>query len=125
MGSINFKSVYESHYTNSQINASAKEAFFSGNNDKVAVQRYQQSFNFLEIVNDSSIRVNLYLDGKQVGRTRYLFGKNQVVILPEEELYFNMIELENSSSTTAINAGDIRVIGRIMKPIVHKNRVVV
>lgn len=109
-------SKYESSATNAEIAASASETFFSSGNDRVNVQLHQQSFNYLEVINNNaSTNLEIYLDGLAT-RKRILFPKSVMVIKAEESIYFNTIKITNSSGAAAITAGEIQLLARIMKP---------
>lgn len=110
-----FVNVYETNASNASIAADASEFFFSNEVDRQNTTKWQQSFNFLEIVNDSSINIEIYLDGLST-RKRVLFGKASIIIKPEENIFFNNVKLTNTSSTTAITAADITLNAAIMKP---------
>ncbi len=112
-----FTAVYETHEANAEIAASASAFFFSSTNDKVQLQKHNQSFNYLEIINDSSIDIEVYLDGL-ASRKRLLFGKTAMIIKPEESIYFNTIKLTNTDGATAITAGQVQLIARALKPLI-------
>lgn len=106
---------YESNKTNAQIAATASEFFFSTNDDRNYLLKYQSSFNYLEIVNNSDEDIIVYFDGLAT-KYRRLFGKSIIVIKPEENIYFNTLKITNTSGANAITAGDLIIIARIMKP---------
>ena len=110
-----FKAVYEKHKTNAEIAASASEYFFIESDDVANKDRYG-SFSYLEIVNDSNIDIKIRLDGLG-DRERKLFAKSSIVIDPKDSIFFNTVQLINTSSTTAITAADLNIIARIMQKI--------
>ena len=109
-------SVYESHTTNTEIAISGSQTFFSNEISRGNMLKWKQSFNSLEIINNSTTDLNVYLDGKQIGRKRLLYGKVAFQIKPEEQLYFNTLVIENTSGATVITAGDLTIIARIEVP---------
>lgn len=109
-----FISKHETSFTNAQINASSSENFLSSENNRAQTTKNGQSFNFLEIVNASSNTIQIDLDGLST-RRRVLFGNAALVILPEEEIFFNTVKITNASASTAISASAITGIARIMK----------
>lgn len=108
------KAVYESGYQNAEISASGSEIFFSETNDHVAKSQYNQSFNNLEIINDSPNDLTIELDGLST-RKRTLFGKSAMVMKAEEGIFWNTVKVTNKSSSVVVDAGDVSLIGRIVR----------
>lgn len=106
--------LYESSATNAQINASSAETFFAAANDKQHQIKNNQSFNNLEIVNDSSNDLTIDLDGLST-RRRTLFAKSALVIKAEQGIFFTNLKITNKSSTAAVSASAINLIARIVK----------
>jgi len=113
-----FTAVYEKHTANAEIAASGNAIYFSDTEDKVQLQKANQSFNYLEIINDSSIVIEVYLDGLAT-RKRLLFGKTALIMKPEESIYFNTVKLTNTDAASAITAGEVQLIARALKPTVN------
>lgn len=112
-GLVQEKAVYEAGVQNASIAASGSEIFFSRQIDKEATQKYG-SFNNVEIVNDSAQTIKIELDGLST-RARILFAKSTLVIKAEQGIYYNNIKVTNQSSTTAIGANEVFLIGRIVR----------
>lgn len=108
------KAVYEAGATNAEIAAAGYMIYFSGDADQAAKERFNQSFNSLEIVNDSDITLILELDNLTT-RKRKLFAKSTLVFNAEEGTYFNTLKVTNTSATTAIAAGELNMIARIVR----------
>lgn len=107
---------HEADFTNAEIAASASEHFLSSEYNRSQMTKVGQSFNFLEVVNNSSNTINIDLDGLST-RRRVLFGNSALVIQPEEQIFFNTIKITNTSSSSAISAAGIVGIARVMKKI--------
>lgn len=106
--------LYETNATNASISASASETFFSADIDKKAIQKYNSSFNFLEIVNNSSNDLFIDLDGL-TARRRQLFARSTMVIKAEQGIFFNNVKVTNQSASTAISASVISLLARIVR----------
>ena len=105
---------YEVADTNSgTIAAAASQTFLSGALDKAANSQHG-SFNYLELVNDSSEEILVDLDGLSI-RRRKLFQKSVLVIKPSENIFFNNVKITNNDSSNTIAANEIQIIGRIVR----------
>lgn len=106
---------YETTFTNgaSTIAPSASLTLLSTDSDQRATSLYG-SFNYLEIINDSSAELNIDLDGISTRRRR-LFGKSVVVIKAEEGIYFNNVLITNTDGATTVQASEISGSARIGK----------
>jgi hypothetical protein len=114
---MDYLSVYTGNDGNSaQITAGASGYFFQNQSDKEATIKWGQSFNYLEINNFSSREIAIYLDGLAT-RIRKISGKSNLVIKPEEEIFFNNVKITNLDGASAIAANELVLIARIMKPI--------
>lgn len=112
-----WKSFYEEGASNAEIAAGASEVFFSTDNAKQQIAKNQQSFNSLEINNDSNnIIVDIDLDGLSTRRRR-LFAKGNLSITPEDGIFFNNVTITNTNTTTALTAGIIKLNARLLKPL--------
>lgn len=103
---------YETSKTNVELTSGASEIYFSDSEDKANVQKFG-SFNFLEVANDSSSDIDIFLDGLTTRRRR-LFGRSVLVIKADQGIFFNTLKITEQSALT-IDAGDIRINGRIVK----------
>jgi hypothetical protein len=108
--------LYEKHEANSLIGASASETFFSGQPAQENKQKYG-SFNSLELINDSNEEIYVFLDGLDT-RKRILGAKANLIIEPQEGIYFNTLKITNSSAVNTIAANLILPIARICEAIV-------
>lgn len=109
-----FIAVFEKHTSNSgAVAQNGKVTLFSDADSQQAKAQYN-SFNYLEIVNDSDNDLNLYFDGLAT-RKRKLFGKSSLVIDAEDNIYFNNLQIENPEAV-AVAIGELNAVGRIMKP---------
>lgn len=118
---VNWISVYEEAATNAQINSGGTnfETFLSNNNARANMLRHQQSFNSLEINNDSSNCVlDIDLDGLSTRRRR-LFAKTSLIIEPKDGIFFNTIKVINTSAANNLTAGDLKINARIVKPLME------
>ena len=104
--------LYETQQQNSGVVAAAASVtLLSQIADKQAATQYG-SFNYLELINDSSVEMYVDLDGLNT-RRRTLFGKSVLVIKLEEGLYFNNVKVTNNDASTSITANQITAIARI------------
>jgi len=111
-----WKSEHETSETNAEIAASASEIFFTGLFNQQQLTKIGQSFNSLEINNDSNtIVVDITLDGLE-SRKRRLFAKGNLSILPEDGIFFNSVKITNTDAANAIPAGTIKLNARALKP---------
>lgn len=112
-----WKSLHEKSETNAEIAASASEIFFTALFDKQQLVKIGQSFNSLEINNDSNtIVIDVTLDGLE-SRKRRVFAKGNFTILPEDGLFFNSVKITNTDAANAIPAGTIKLNARALKPL--------
>lgn len=106
---VYWKSVYEEGATNAEIAAggTASETFFSSNSAKQQIALKGQSFNKLEINNNSNACVlAVDLDGLST-RRRLINPKNSLVIAPEDNIFFNVVKVTNTSAGTAVAATEV------------------
>lgn len=114
---VYYKTEYQENAQNSEILASANQTFFSSENTRANLSKNGQSFNALEIVNNSnSVVIKVLLDGL-TEKTRIVFAKSNLVINAEDNIFFNTIKIENTSAIDKIIAGDIVINARIVKEI--------
>lgn len=113
-----WKSLYEESVTNAEITAGNSEFFFSDDFTKQQIAKNQQSFNALEINNDSNnIVIDLDLDGLSTRRRR-IFAKGNFSILPEDGIFFNTVKITNTDGANNLNAGLLKLNARILKPLI-------
>lgn len=113
---MDYISAYEVHTTNAEIAASASAYFFNAVSDKQNKDKHG-SFNYLEIINDGDISIKFQLDGLAT-RERELFGKSTIVMKAEESIFFDTLKVTNMDAVTAIAAGKLLFIARILKPVI-------
>lgn len=112
---VEWISLYEESATNAEILAGASETFFSTNNAKQQIAKNNQSFNSLEVNNDSNtIVIDLDLDGLSTRRRR-IFAKGNFVILPEDGIFFNNVKITNTDGANALALGLLKINARMLK----------
>lgn len=111
-------SKYEEGANNAEIAAGASETFFATNTAKQQISKNNQSFNALELNNDSNTCVlAVDLDGLTT-RRRLVYPKSSFVILPEDGIFFNVVKITNNHGSTAVAANEVRGNARIVKAVV-------
>lgn len=114
-------SLYEESATNAEIAAggTAFEDFFSSAAAKDNIAKHKQSFNALEINNDSTEVLHIQLDNLST-RQRTLFSKSSITINPEDGIFFNSVRVVNTDTANAVSASEVRLNARILKPVREK-----
>lgn len=118
-----YKSVYETNFTNANIAAAASETFLSNNADRAQVAKAKQSFNALEIYNTSALILFIDFDGLTT-RRRKMFGNSALIIKPEENLFFNTIKITNGDAALQADATLIQGQARILKEVTSPVRII-
>lgn len=114
---LDYVTVFEADTeTNASIAASGFEIFLSSEINRGQMEKFIQSFNALEIVNEDSKTIDLELDNLST-RRRKIKGNSTFVIEPENEIYFNTVEIVETGGASAIDAGNVLIKARIAKPI--------
>lgn len=114
-----WQSFYEENAVNAEIAAggTASAILLATNASKQSISKYNQSFNTLEINNNSSnCDVTIQLDGLTT-RARKIAARGNWVIEPENGIFFNVIKVINLSAANALTAGDLVANAAIKKPI--------
>lgn len=106
------KALYETGVQNSQIAANGDAWFLTNQTDLENKQKFG-SFNNLEIINNSTSKVNIDLDGLST-RRRILFGNSTLVIKPDEGIFFDTFKLTEIDGAI-ISADEIALIARIVR----------
>jgi len=101
---------------NAEIPASGSEIFLSTEFNRSQMEKFIQSFNALEIVNEDSKTIFLQLDNL-VTRRRKIKGNSTFVIEPENEIYFNTVEIVESLGVSVIPANNVLIKARIAKQV--------
>lgn len=111
-----YKSLYESNDSNgSLIDVSpAYATLFNSLFDRQRKVEFKSSFNYLEIINNSDNDIKIRLDNLST-RERLLFGKSIIVIKAEENIFFDTVQIINTSASVQISANAISAIARIMQ----------
>jgi hypothetical protein len=95
--------IWENSAQNAEIAASAKVNYCNEQSDMENLNKYG-SMNFLVLANNSSNQLKVTLDGKIFTTV----GGNSTLILDiNDGKYFNILGIENLSSTDAISANSI------------------
>lgn len=114
-----YTNVHEDSATNGgAISAGASEFFFSSENNRAQMLLHQQSFNSVEIINDSSVVVDIDFDapaGDTASKRRRIFAKASLVLEPKDNVYFSTIKVTNRDGATAIAQDELKMVARIMK----------
>lgn len=109
-----FKTLYEKHDENAEIAASGNEIFFTSTEERENKDKHG-SFNYLEIINDTTTKIKVRLDNLST-RERVLFGKSTLVIDAEEDTRFNSVQLINTDAVNVVAAAGLKVVAKIQEP---------
>jgi hypothetical protein len=111
-----FITQYETYGSNQAIIATASETFFSSSTDLSNKSKYNSSFNYLEVTNDSPYKIYIDLDGLST-RRRVLFPQAALIIRADENIYFDNVLITNPDAVNQIDADLVKLNARIQKQV--------